>query len=67
MSPQYRIEREQMPPGSTMQTFRVIRGCKSGWATVQAGLTREEADDLLRTLRVNAARIARRTGIGGGA
>jgi hypothetical protein len=53
VSPPYRVEREAMPPGSTVQLFRVIVKIGQGWGTVQAGLPQADADGLCERLLVN--------------
>jgi hypothetical protein len=50
MSPPYRIERELTVAGQP-ETFRVIvRLGKDFWGKVQTGMTKEDADELLRVL-----------------
>lgn len=45
-----------MPPGSTVQLWRIIVKLGNGWGTVQAGLNRMDADALLTRLLDNEAR-----------
>lgn len=66
MSQAYRIEREAMPPGSEVQTFRVIVALPRGrWGTVQAGLDKAAADALLAHVNANEATKRTNTITGG--
>ena len=67
MSKAYRMEREAMPPGSTVQLFRVIVKLGNGWGTVQVGLTKPDAEELLvRLLENEATKQRQRILYGGG-
>jgi len=64
----YRVEREQMPPGSVVQLYRVIVRLpgKNSYGTVQVGLSKPDAEDLLQRLLDNEAQKQRQRILYGG-